>query len=181
VHPGRRAIRHRHVCATFATSGTDRYPALLTGTYSVIYRWDGFLQPINEAWIFVSPRDLAPASNVRTEPSPPVSAWRPSPLLVVTADHVYAFDASLLRWTKILRQLGEWSRDDLVARAVDVSGPVPPRWAEMRFRPPPGLRLENSAGLCLAEVRPLGWGDDAKEVFRLLTGSAGWPDAEGRA
>ena len=105
----------------------------------------------------------------------------PESLLVVTNEDVYAFDASLLRWTKILRKLGEWPRADLVARAVAVSGPVPPRWAETRFRPPPGLRLEDTAGLCLAEVRPLGWGDDAKEVFRLLTGSAGWPGAGGPA
>lgn len=102
----------------------------------------------------------------------------PESLLVVTTDDVYAFDASLLRWTRIVRKLAEWPRADLVARAVALSGPIPPRWTEIKFRPPPGLRLETTAGLCLAEVRPLGWGDDAKEVFRLLTGSASWPDAE---
>ncbi|MGH9276483.1 MAG: hypothetical protein ACRD12_00005 [Acidimicrobiales bacterium] len=86
----------------------------------------------------------------------------------------YAFDAGLL-WWNATRLLGEWLREDVVARAVPIQGPHPPAWADSGYHPPPGLRLEDREGLCLAEVRPTFWGDDAREVFRVLT-SAGWPE-----
>jgi hypothetical protein len=95
----------------------------------------------------------------------------PRTLLVVTARDVYAFDSGLLGWN-VVRPIAEWRRDGLVARAVPVPGPHPPRWAELGFRPPPALRLEDLSGALLAEVRPIGWGAEAREVFRVLTGSA---------
>lgn len=98
----------------------------------------------------------------------------PKTLLVVTADNVYVFDAGLLSW-HVVREIALWARDDLVARAVSLPGPHPPRWTEFAYRPPPALRLENRAGAGEAEVRPIGWGDDAKQVFRVLTGFPGWP------
>ncbi len=98
----------------------------------------------------------------------------PKTLLVVTAHDVYAFDAGLLSW-KVVRDIAVWAREDLVARAVPLPGPHPPRWAEIAYRPHPALRLENRAGEREAEIRPIGWGGDAKEVFRVLTGFPGWP------
>jgi hypothetical protein len=98
----------------------------------------------------------------------------PTTLLVVTARNVYAFDAGLLSWN-VVREIAVWARDDLVARAVSLPAPHPPRWAELPYRPHPALRLENRAGAAEAEVRPIWWGDDAKEVFRVLTGFPGWP------
>jgi hypothetical protein len=67
----------------------------------------------------------------------------PKTLLVVTAHNVYAFDAGLLSWN-VVREIAVWARDDLIARAVSLPGPHPPRWAELAYRPHPALRLENS-------------------------------------
>jgi hypothetical protein len=69
----------------------------------------------------------------------------PKTLLVVTAHNVYAFDAGLLSWN-VVREIAVWARDDLIARAVSLPAPHPPRWAELPSRPHPALRLENRAG-----------------------------------
>lgn len=98
----------------------------------------------------------------------------PTSLLVVTASEVHAFDAGLLSW-RLIREITRWSRVDLLARAVPLPGPHPPRWAEIARRPAPALRLESRTGGNDAEIRPVGWGADAKEVFRVLTGFPGWP------
>jgi hypothetical protein len=98
----------------------------------------------------------------------------PKTLLVVTANDVYGFDAGLLGWN-VVREIAVWARKDIVARAVPLPGPHPPRWADLAYRPHPALRLENRVGVTEAEIRPIGWGDDAKEVFRVLTGFPGWP------
>jgi hypothetical protein len=93
----------------------------------------------------------------------------PRTLLVVTTADVHAFDAGLLSWKAVV-QIAAWPRADLVARIVPVAGPIPPRWAEFRYRPPPSLRLENRAGELLAQLQAETWGTASKRVVAELTG-----------
>jgi hypothetical protein len=76
----------------------------------------------------------------------------PKILPVATARDVHAFDAGLLSWN-VVRDIAVWAREDLVARAVPLPGPHPPRWAGMAYWPHPALRLGNRAGEREAEIR----------------------------
>ncbi len=95
-------------------------------------------------------------------------------LVVVTLAEVYVFDAWLLGF-KGVRLLLRHGRDDLVAKPIRLAHPLPPAGASPELRRRATLRLEDGGGHALAELAPRGWGADVKSVFRVLTGSEGWP------